>query len=192
MALGVVEVVFELSTHRGGVEPRRVGGGEVERGKLICSFPSMGQYADYAKSVLQAAFPDRWTVDDNRIFSFGPDAGTGEVSGVLDGRIAVQIACGSYKQIRGGLLDVIWHPYEVKLLVMVDTPQHSAAKSLKQAGTIMAGSKVRGGVVRLAGTPQEPKVDVDLLAVQEFVEGLGEGVRMLDVGERWELDVDGR
>lgn len=29
-------------------------------------------------------------------------------------------------------------------------------------------------------------MDVDLLAVQEFVEVLGEGVRLLDVGERWE------
>jgi hypothetical protein len=50
----------------------------------------------------------------------------------------------------------------------------------------MARSGVRGGVVRLAGTPQKPKVDVDLMAVQESVDGLGEGVRMLDVGERWE------
>lgn len=84
---------------------------------------------------------------------------------------------------------MIWHPYGIKLLIMVDTPQHSAAKSLRQAGTIMAGSKTIGGVVRLAGTPQEPRVDVDLLAIQEFVDGLGEGVRLLDVGERWELEV---
>lgn len=146
----------------------------------------MSAYSDYAKTVLTAAFPDRWTVDDYRIFSFGPDAGTGEVSAILDGKIAVQIASGSYKQIRGGLLDVIWHPYDLKLLVLVDTPHHSAAKSLRQAEVIMAGSKAKGGVVRLAGTPQEPRVDVDLLAVQEFVDGLGEGVRMLDVGERWE------
>lgn len=50
----------------------------------------------------------------------------------------------------------------------------------------MAGSQATGGVVRLAGTPSEPRVDVDLVAMQEFVAGLGEGVRMLDVGERWE------
>jgi hypothetical protein len=62
----------------------------------------MGQYADYADTVMTAAFRDRWIVDDHRIFSFGSDAGTGEVSGTLDGHIAVQIAAGSYKQIRGG------------------------------------------------------------------------------------------
>jgi hypothetical protein len=70
--------------------------------------------------------------------------------------------------------------------MLVDTPKHPAGKSVRQAGAIMARSGVRGGVVRLAGTPQKPKVDVDLMAVQESVDGLGEGVRMLDVGERWE------
>jgi hypothetical protein len=145
----------------------------------------MGQYAEYAKTVLTPAFPDRWTVDDNRIFSFGPDAGSGEISGTLDGEVAVQIAAGSYKQIRGGLLDLTWHPYEAKLLVLVDTPKHSAQKSVRQAAAIMASAEVRGGVVRLAGTPQAPKVDVELVAIQEFVDGLGDGMRMLEVGERW-------
>ena len=92
----------------------------------------MGHYADYARSVLTAAFPDRWTVDDNRVFSFGPDAGTGELSGVLDGRIAVQIACGSYKQIRGGLLDVVWHPYDVKLLVMISSLSALVSRKFKR------------------------------------------------------------
>lgn len=41
-------------------------------------------------------------------------------------------------------------------------------------------------MVRSVGTLQEPIVDVDLLALREFVAGLGEGVRMLDLGERWE------
>lgn len=135
--------------------------------------------------MLELAFGDRWVRDDSRIFSFGPDAGTGEVSGTLDGDIAVQIAAGSYRQIRGGLLDLIWHPYEVKLLVLVDTPKHAAGKSVRQGASIMNRAGVQGGVVRLAGIPQKPRVDVDLLAVQAFVDGLGAGVRMLDVGERW-------
>lgn len=52
----------------------------------------------------------------------------------------------------------------------------------------MASSGLHGGVVLLARAPSEPLVDVDLLAVKEFVEewvdGHGDGVRMLDVRER--------
>lgn len=77
----------------------------------------MRPYADFARTVLQAAFPGRWAVDDNRIFGFGPDAGTGEVSGTIDSGIAVQIADSSQKQVRDGLLDLLWHPFDIKLLV---------------------------------------------------------------------------
>ena len=39
----------------------------------------MGKYEQIAIELLQAAFGDRFVRDDSRIFSFGPDAGTGEV-----------------------------------------------------------------------------------------------------------------
>lgn len=55
----------------------------------------MGTYQRLAIGVLELALGDRWVRDDTRIFSFGPDAGTGEVSGVLDGEIAIQVAAGS-------------------------------------------------------------------------------------------------
>lgn len=77
------------------------------------------------------------------------------MSGTLDGGIAIQIAAGSYKQIRSGLLDLIWHPSRFNLPVLVDTPRHPTDKSVRQAGTILAESKVSGGVLRPAGTPHE-------------------------------------
>lgn len=150
----------------------------------------VGKYERVAFEVLELAFGDRWHRDDTRVFSFGPGAGTGEVSGTLDGQIAVQVAAGSQKQIRGDLLDLMWHPLPLKLLILVDSEKRNAGTPVRQAATIMAGAGVAGAVVRLAGTPSEPLVDVDLLAVQEFVEewtaGRGDGVRMLDVRERRE------
>lgn len=150
----------------------------------------MGKYERLVFEVLELAFGDRWVRDDTRIFSFGPDAGTGKVDGTIEGNIAVQVAAGSQKQIRGDLLDLMWHPLRLKLLVLVDSQQHGAATSVRQAATVMASSELHGAVVRLAGTPSEPFVDVDLLAVKEFVEewtgGHGDGVQMLDVRERRE------
>lgn len=151
---------------------------------------AVGKYEQVAFEVLELAFGDLWVRDDTRIFSFGPGAGTGEVDGTLDGNIVVQVAAGSQKQIRGDLLDLMWHPLPLKLLVLVDSQKHSAATSVRQAGVVMASSGLQGAVVRLAVTPSEPLVDVDLLAVKEFVEewtgGHGDGVRMLDVRERRE------
>lgn len=124
----------------------------------------MGKYERIAFDLLESALGDRFVRDDSRIFSFGPDAGTGEVDGTIDGQIAVQIGAGSQRQIRGDLLDLMWHPLPLKLLVLVDSQQHSAATPLRQSATIMARSRLHGAVVRLAGTPSEPLVDVDLLA----------------------------
>ena len=66
----------------------------------------MGKYEAVALEVLELAFGDRFVRDDTRIFSFGPDAGTGEVDGTIDGRIAVEIGVGSMKPIRACVLDL--------------------------------------------------------------------------------------
>jgi hypothetical protein len=150
----------------------------------------MGKYERLAIGLLESAFGDRFVRDDSRVYSFGPAAGTGEVSGTLDGQIAIQAAAGSQKQLRGDLLDLMWHPYPYKLLILVDAPKRSTAKAVRQAGEIMASSRTHGAVVRLAGTPSEPLVDVDLVAVKDFVERWTywhrDQVLMLDVRERRE------
>ena len=50
----------------------------------------MGKYDSYAKEVLGETFGQRFSMD-NVVFSFGPDAGTGEVDGIIDDKIAVEI-----------------------------------------------------------------------------------------------------
>ena len=73
----------------------------------------MGKYDNYAKDVLRETFGGRFTTTDDVVFSFGPDAGTGEIDGTIDGQIAVEIGVGSPKQIRASVLDLIFHPYLV-------------------------------------------------------------------------------
>ena len=53
------------------------------------------------------------------------------------GQVAVEIGVGSPKQIRASVLDLIFHPYPGKLLVLVDTPGHSTERSVIHAATIL-------------------------------------------------------
>ena len=110
----------------------------------------VGRYEQIAVELLESAFGDRWARDDTRIFSFGPDAGTGEVDGTIDGRIAVEIGVGSPKQIRASVLDLVLHPYPLKLLVLVDTPSHFAERSLRQSAAILSELGSAGVVIHVA------------------------------------------
>ena len=108
----------------------------------------MGKYDNYARDVLRQTFGERFDTTDV-VFSFGPDAGTGEVDGTIDGNIAVEIGVGSPKQVRASVLDLIFHPLPGKLLVLVDTPGHSTGPSVIQAATILGRAGCSGVVYRL-------------------------------------------
>jgi hypothetical protein len=111
----------------------------------------VGKYEDYAIDVLRATFGERWDPKNDVVFSYGPDAGTGEVDGSIDGVIAVEIAVGSPKQVRASLLDLMFHPLPGKLLVLTDTPGHSTERSVMQAATILGRAGCSGVVYRLPG-----------------------------------------
>ena len=108
----------------------------------------MGKYDSYAKDVLRETFGDRFDTSDV-VFSFGPDAGTGEVDGIIDGKVAVEIGVGSTKQVRGCVLDLIAHPLRGKLFILVDTPGHTTLPSVIQAATILGRAGCSGVVFRL-------------------------------------------
>jgi len=93
----------------------------------------VGRYESYAIDVLQVTFGDRFTTDDT-VFSFGPDVGTGQMDGAIDGRVAVEIGVSSPKQVRACILDLTLSPHPRKLLVVVDTPAHPTERIVRQAG----------------------------------------------------------
>ena len=121
----------------------------------------MGKYDNYAKDVLRETFGERFDATDV-VFSFGPDAGTGEVDGIIDENIAVEIGVGSPKQIRASVLDLIFHPLPGKLLLLVDTPGHSTERSVIQAATILGRAGCSGVVYRL---PAEGDHDLEAVRV---------------------------
>jgi hypothetical protein len=109
----------------------------------------MGKYEQLAIDLLTSAFGDRFVRDDSRIYSFGPEAGTGEVDGTIDGRIAVEVGAGSAKQIRASILDLAFHPCPLKLLITVDSPGHGTERSAAQAATILERLGCAGVVFRV-------------------------------------------
>ena len=108
----------------------------------------MQKYESYATRVLTATFGDRFSTED-LVFSFGRDAGTGRIDGIIDGVVAVEFGVGSPKQTRASVLDLIFHPLAKKLLVVVDTPGHAADRTVFQAATILGRSGCGGVVYRL-------------------------------------------
>jgi len=92
---------------------------------------------------------------EHQSFTFGDD-------GTIDGNIAVEIGVGSPKQVRASVLDLIFHPYPGKLLVLVDTPGHSTEPSVVQAATILGRAGCSGVVYRL---PAEGDQDVEVIRV---------------------------
>ena len=151
------------------------------------TFQAVGKYDSYAKSVLRETFGKRFTNTDDVVFSFGPDAGTGEVDGTIDGNIAVEIGVGSPKQVRASVLDLIFHPAAGKPLVLVDTPGHLTERSVIQAATILGRAGCSGVVFRLPaqGDHDLEAIRVDLadvvdMYIGETEEGL---VRVFDTVE---------
>ena len=126
------------------------------------TFLAVGKYDSYAKDVLRDTFGERFSTTDDVVFSFGKDAGTGEVDGTIDGNIAVEIGVGSPKQVRASVLDLIFHPYPGKLLVLVDTPGHSTERSVNQAATILGRAGCSGVVFRL---PAQGDRDLEAIRV---------------------------
>ena len=57
----------------------------------------------------------------------------------------------------------------MKLLILVDTPEHETGRSVRQAGAILAQASKPGVVVRLAGTPSKPMLEVDQTELADIV-----------------------
>ena len=133
----------------------------------------MGRYESYAFDVLSTTFGKDWSRGDERLFSYGYDAGQGSVDGVLNERIAVEIGVGSPKQIRAGILDLVLHPAPARLLILVDTPDHPTDRAALQAQAILDRMSARGQVVRLSGSPSNANIDKDAELLRRAVDKLG-------------------
>lgn len=75
----------------------------------------------YGKDVLRAAFPSEFDSKPLRVHfdATAKDAGTATIDGRIGCDIAVEIESRASKQVRGALLDLVFHDYPKKLMVII-------------------------------------------------------------------------
>jgi len=93
----------------------------------------------------------------------------GRIDGVLGGEIAIEMESRTSKQIRGAILDLIWHPYPKKLLILLPVHMSNPEVAVKQSENILARFLPRSNfrVVLLRGSGDKPSLldhDTSLLA----------------------------
>lgn len=126
----------------------------------------------YGKEVFRRAFDSRFN-SAPASFSFGVGAGNARIDGVLDECIAVEIESRVSKQVRGALLDIAFHPLQLKLVALIrkygnDYTEAQCRAILKRI--CPAGSRYE--VVSLSGSGQVHDYDKDIETVKLAVQRL--------------------
>jgi hypothetical protein len=110
---------------------------------------------------------------------FGEDAAEARIDGVVGNSIAVEIESRTPKQIRGAVLDLIFHPYPRKLLLIIAGHQNDARQAANQCKHILreeiGDENVQ--VVLLAGNGREHQQTGDVALVREALGRLGWGAK---------------
>jgi len=106
---------------------------------------------------------------------FGDDAAGARIDGVVGNSIAVEIESRTPKQIRGAVLDLIFHPYPRKLLLIIAGHQNDARQAANQCRHILREEIGNGNfqVVLLAGSGREHQQTSDVARVREALGRLG-------------------
>jgi hypothetical protein len=130
----------------------------------------------YGKAIMRDAAGDAF-LDGVPVCSvhFGNDAAGGRIDGVVGNRIAVEVESRTPKQIRGAVLDLLFHPYPCKLLLIIAGHQNDARQAANQCRYILAERVAPENfqVVLLSGNGRDHRVAEDVALVQQALLALG-------------------
>jgi hypothetical protein len=97
------------------------------------------------------------------------------IDGTVSGAIAVEIESRTSKQVRGAVLDLLFHPYQKKLLVLVPMYMSDCGACADQCrnalGRYIDRDHLR--VVVLEGTGSNPRLNADAQLVLRALSELG-------------------
>lgn len=102
-------------------------------------------------------------------------SGRAQIDAVIGGRIAVEVESRVLKQVRGALMDLLWHPFPKKLLLLIPSYIGDPGTAMKQCQIIL-GDDLRSShfqVVVLSGTGRSPKIEADARRVKKAIRKLG-------------------
>ena len=128
----------------------------------------MGKHDTYGKKVMRKAFNSFDSKTINRIVNYN-DGGSANIDGVIGEKVAVEIESRASKQVRGALLDLIFHKYKKKLLVLLPVHQHNIYTTAKQCRFIL-GKDINSKnyrVVVLKGTGNKPQLNNDIKTIRK-------------------------
>jgi len=122
----------------------------------------MGIHDAYGKEVLKKATNGQfrhWFVRGDLTVNYPPGGMTAELDGVIGKDCVVEVEGVNEKQIRGGILDLVFHPHPKKLLVIIPANINNKPENIERAcqrlldDLIMALYPVASGqVIVLSGT----------------------------------------
>lgn len=135
----------------------------------------MGSHDAYGKKVLRAAagaaFID-WGSSVEVPYGARRPA---RIDGTVSGAIAVEVESRTSKQVRGAVLDLLFHPYPKKLLVLVPMYMSDCGTCADQCRYALGRYVDRDHfrVVVLKGTGRNPSLDADAQLVRAALTELG-------------------
>lgn len=135
----------------------------------------MGSHEKYGRRVLKAAAGaafSEWGVSVQVDYGAGQPA---RIDGTVGGSIAVEVESRTSKQVRGAVLDLIFHGYQKKLLVLLPVHMSDAQVAAQQCrnalGRFVQPDNFR--VVVLTGHADLPLVERDAEVLRTALAELG-------------------
>ena len=125
----------------------------------------------YGKKVMQRAFGKTFNPNPGPI-SFGIDAGTFKIDGIIGEDIAVEIESLASKQARGAIVDIICHPFPKKLVVLIEKYGNKYTENQCRVLLDKFAPDVVKQVITLHGSGTNEKISDDVQAVKDAVEKL--------------------
>jgi hypothetical protein len=141
----------------------------------------------YGKDVLRLATNEQfqhWLVEKERAFEYPSGGIVAKLDGIIGDDCVVEVEGLNEKQIRGGILDLVFHPHPKKLLVIVPAQPQLRKKSreyIQQAYQRLLDDLINayhlsaiGRVVVLKGTGHEPEdyLNEDSSAIRQALKAL--------------------
>jgi len=101
--------------------------------------------------------------------------GSARIDGTVHSSVAVEIESRTGKQVRGALVDLIFHSYRKKLLVLIPMHMHNVETVADQCRSVLKRFVAAGDfrVVVLAGTGHDPKLVKDEAVIRAALRELG-------------------
>lgn len=135
----------------------------------------MGKHDKYGKRILEEGAGSAYTTCARSVRVDYGKGGYASVDGTVGSQIAVEIESRVSKQVRGALLDLVFHPYPKKLLILLPVHMNDPERTVAQCEHILArlldGSDFR--VALLHGHGSDYKNEIDIRIVRRAIDQLG-------------------